>query len=834
VADVLERLRSALADRYVIERELGRGGMATVYLAQDRKLGRPVALKVLKPELAAALGSERFLREIEIAARLTHPNILGLYDCGTTSATEFTANGRRLTADLLYYTMPFVEGESLRDRLTRERQLPLDDALQITREVADALGYAHSLGLVHRDIKPENILFQAGHALVADFGIARAVSAAGGTRLTETGLAIGTPAYMSPEQAAGNPALDGRSDLYSLGCVLYEMLTGETPYTGPTPQAILAKKLSEPLPCISVVREAVPTGVEATLNKALGRTPANRFGTTQEFAEALTRASTAEAIAVQARRPRTARNRRAALAAAAVVVLAVLGWWGGKMLAGAGAPGIRSLAVLPLQNLSGDTAQDYFVLGMTDALIGELDQITALQVISRTSAMTYQGTHKTVPEIARELNVDGIVEGSVLREGDSVRVRVQLIRARPHERSLWGQTYLKDIRDVLGLHSEVALAVAREVRVKLTPAQASQLGGARRVNRETYEAYLRGMYLLDRGTPADYPRALAILRGAIEYDPADPLAYAGLAAGYVTILHGPAPPLDALPLAREAAERALRLDSTLTEAMAALAFLKGYFDWDWGASDSLFRRAIALNPSLAMAHYWYAWQLALFDQMDSAIAEHKRAQAADPLNPLHSAWLGQLYIRAGRYEDAMAEARRAIALDPRHPVAHWVLAQVYVAQGRNDAAMAEARRAAEADSAWVHVVGVIAARTGRVAEARRIAAALERQPVSPWNAYRLVVLYATLGDNDRAFRWLNYEHPHAWVPWVRVSPWNTTLRDDPRFPALLRKMNLPARPTSPRPVARMSGEPADVQHLAAEPTTRGREHGSSIWTGREG
>jgi serine/threonine-protein kinase len=272
--DVPETLRSVLADRYAIERELGQGGMATVYLAQDLKLGRAVALKVLRPELAASLGGERFLREIEIAAKLAHPHILALHDCGE-------AGG------LLYYTMPFVEGETLRDRLTREKQLPLEDALRIAREVADALGYAHSRGLVHRDIKPENILFEAGHAVVADFGIARAVSAAGGAHLTETGLAIGTPAYMSPEQAAGSQDVDGRSDLYSLGCVLYEMLGGDPPFYASTPQAVLAKKLSEAVPRISVVREAVPAGVEAALTKALARTPADRWPTAAEFGAAL-------------------------------------------------------------------------------------------------------------------------------------------------------------------------------------------------------------------------------------------------------------------------------------------------------------------------------------------------------------------------------------------------------------------------------------------------------------------------------------------------------------------------------------------------------------------
>ena len=281
-------LAAALRDRYRLERELGQGGMATVYLAEDLKHHRKVAVKVLRPELAATLGPERFVREIETTAQLTHPHILPLLDSGQVGGPhELTADGGRLTAEFLYYVMPYVEGESLRDRIDRERQLPLEDALQIAREVADALSYAHTRGVVHRDIKPENILLESGHAVVADFGIARAVSAAGGARLTETGLAVGTPAYMSPEQAAGSGSIDGRSDVYSLGCVLYEMLSGETPYTGPTPQAVLAKKLSEPLPRISVVREAVSPGMEAALAKALARTPADRWATAAEFGAAL-------------------------------------------------------------------------------------------------------------------------------------------------------------------------------------------------------------------------------------------------------------------------------------------------------------------------------------------------------------------------------------------------------------------------------------------------------------------------------------------------------------------------------------------------------------------
>jgi predicted Ser/Thr protein kinase len=402
----LDRLRTALADRYTIERELGRGGMAVVYLAHDRKLDRDVALKVLRPELAASLGAERFLREIEIAAKLTHPNILALYDCGE-------ADGQ------LYYTMPFVQGESLRDRLSREKQLSIDEALQITKEVADALSHAHALGIVHRDIKPENILFAAGHAVVSDFGIARAVSAAGVGTLTETGLAVGTPAYMSPEQASGAKDIDGRSDIYALGCVLYEMLSGDAPYIASTPQAVLAKKLSEPTPRVSVVRELVPGPIEAALTKALAKTPADRFRTAHEFVVALSSADVRPVERPAGRRLAHLHGWRGAAAVAAVVLLGIGGWWGAHRLA---TPAMRRLAVLPLASFTNDSTQQYFVQGVHDALIFDLQQ-AGVSVVGRTSVLQYAHTEKPIRQIARELGVDGVIEGSVLRAGDSVETR---------------------------------------------------------------------------------------------------------------------------------------------------------------------------------------------------------------------------------------------------------------------------------------------------------------------------------------------------------------------------------------------------------------------------
>jgi tetratricopeptide (TPR) repeat protein len=325
----------------------------------------------------------------------------------------------------------------------------------------------------------------------------------------------------------------------------------------------------------------------------------------------------------------------------------------------------------------------------------------------------------------------------------------------------------------------------------MTSDQEARLASAPRVSPETYSLYVKGMYFLDKGTQEGATRGIGFLREALEHDPGDALAWAGLAVGYITAAHGPAPPPDALTLARAAAERALRLDSTLAETMASLAFIKGYYEWDWDASDQLFRKAIALNPNSSLAHYWYSWQLALFGRMEEAIAEHRLAQAVDPLNPLNTEWLGYLLFWQGKYDEAMGEARRSLALDSASPVSHFVLAEVYLARGNRDEAIASARRAVAADPAWKWVLGNIAALAGHEAEAREVLAQLHAQPLTPWVAWSLAAVNSALGDRDEAFRWLNYEHPHAWVPWVRVDQTFKSLWGDPRMGPLLKKMNLP-------------------------------------------
>jgi len=435
-----DRLKVALADRYTIEHEIGSGGMAVVYLDEDVKHRRKVAVKVLRPEIAAALGTQRFVREIETTANLTHPHILPLLDSGRGAEVQ---NGSG--SALLFYVMPFVEGESLRERIDRDGKLPLDDIVRLTENVAAALTHAHQQGIVHRDVKPENILITGGTAVVADFGIARAVSAAGGAKLTETGVAVGTPAYMSPEQAFGDANIDGRCDVYALGCVVYEMASGRTPFDAPTPQALLAKHAVDTPRSLRTIDPDIPLFVERAVGRALAKEPAQRFKTPNELAETLR----SKTVVAQT--------------------------------------GRRRLAVLPPTNLTNDPKQEYFVAGMHNALISELQKV-GLPVIARTSVLQYENTQKPIHEIASELGVDALVEPSVFRAGDSVELEVRVVDGTTEE-------YLADpiarggeLENVVGLFRELTGAIAAEIQMVLTPQVEARLTTARTVNPEAYEA----------------------------------------------------------------------------------------------------------------------------------------------------------------------------------------------------------------------------------------------------------------------------------------------------------------------------------------------------------
>lgn len=763
-ASYAEHFAAAVADRYVVGRELGRGGMATVYLAQDLKHGRRVAIKVLRPELAAALGTERFVREIEIAASLTHPHILPLFDSGE-------ANG------FLYYVMPYVEGESLREQLERRTRIPLEEVIRLTDQIASALAHAHERGVVHRDIKPENILLTDDQAIVADFGIARAVEAAGGERLTGTGLAIGTPAYMSPEQAFGSH-LDGRADVYALGCVVYEMLAGCAPFEGPTPQALLARHAADTVPRLRTHDPDAPQFVERAVERALAKDPADRFPTATAFAEALISGT------VVARIPRR-RWQRPALATAGALVLLLAGW---ALVTTMGASRIERLAVLPLTDLTGDPGQDYLLEGVHEAMISELAQL-GLPVISRTTMQQYRGTEKSIRAIADELGVHAVIEGAFFREGDSVEVSARLYDAE--EREMWSGTYDGDLPNVVGLYRGFARAIADEIRVQLSPAAEARLAGATPINPSVYEAYLKGMYILNRSTPVDdVSEALAYFEQAIEANPADPLAYVGLADAYVTLGHGPAPPPDVWPKARAAAERALRLDSTIAEVWSSIAQVRYYYEWDWAGADSAFRRANELNPSLAFNHYHYAWYLASVGRLEEALAEHDKARELDPLRLLNTVWIPGLYSTVGDFERAAAEARKMVGQYPDHPVPWFVLGESAGQLGLYDEAITAHEKMVELNSRFRHALGVTYALAGQTDDALQIVAELEAEP-SPWSALGLAQIHAALGHKEEALRWLEYEPRHAWWGGLLDHPVHAGLQQEPRYQALVRMVNLP-------------------------------------------
>jgi len=738
VTDPVARLSAALADRYTIERELGAGGMATVYLAADLKHDRRVAIKAIRPELAASLGAERFLREIRIAAKLQHPHILPLFDSGA-------------VGDILFYVMPFVEGESLRDRLTRERQLPIEEALHLAREIADALAYAHSLGVVHRDVKPENILLAGGHALIADFGIACAVSAAGGPQITESGLALGTPAYMSPEQASADPQLDGRSDLYSLACVLYEMLAGEPPYTGPTAQAILARRFVDPMPSLRAVRDTVPEVVESAIRRALARAPVDRFATAAAFVEAFSAPATI--------RPRP-----------------------------------RSVAVLPFVNLSADPENEYFADGITEDVIAQLAKIRALDVISRTSVMPFKGRQQGLREIAARLQVATLLEGSVRRVGDRVRIVAQLIDAGT-DQHLWAETYDRQLTNIFAIQTEVALRIADALKAELSPGEKARIGREPTSDLRAYQLYLQGRNSFIRYTADGIREAIRYFEEAIERDPRYALAHAAVGMAFMELGEiGFMPPDEAFSRAAAAAARALALDPDLGEAHCVAAFVKFAVDFDWAGAEEEFKRALELSPSSADTYDLYGRLCSALERYDEAIAMQQRAQELDPL--AHPADVATSLLRAGRYEQALEAARRAVALGRDYARGHATLGWAYCKLGRIDEGLAALERAVElspGDSLWLAQLAEAYGLAGKAERAREILRDLEGQASTRYVApNHLAYVYTGLGEYDRAMDYLEEaSEKHAGAVYgIRGSFLFAPLRSHPRFVALLRRMHL--------------------------------------------
>jgi len=739
-----------IAGRYVIDREVARGGNATVYVARDHKLHNQVAIKVLESSLASPAAIARFLREVRLAARLVHTNIVQIFDTGAVDG-------------LPYYVMPFVEGETLRRLLERENRLPLQLALRITREVADALTYAHAARIVHRDIKPENILMADGHAMLADFGIARAMTAAntdprtGARSDTTAERVVGTPQYMSPEQHLGDEAVDGRTDIYSLATVLFEMLTAMIPFGGRNAAEMAARKLTEDPPSLSELRGDVPPGVDAAIRCALDRRPERRYATAHDLVDALAAGASLE--------PPPAAD-----------------------------DGKPSIAVLPFESIPEDEAWEYYGVGMTDEVIRALGRLRRLNVVSRFSVFALKRPYGDVRELSRKLNAKWIVAGTITRRGTRLRIVVNLDNGADGYSEHLG-TFEEESSEAMEMQDEIAQAVADSVRPTLLGAPPP---ARERTSVETYTTYLLGRSYWNRRTPAGLDLAAEAFHSVIESDPGLALGHAGLAdVQHSRCVYSYAPPLDTLPLARESAVRALELDPFAAEPHAALGAVRAVLDWDWREAAAEFRRAIALDPTYTSAYGWFAnYVLLPLGRFDEAFAELSRARLADPLSAHIGSSFGMLYYYSRRYGEAEAECRAVEKYAPFFLIAHYFLGRSLVERGRFEEGLEAFRRVDQLAGGHPHVPterGYAYAKQGDRERALR-----EVQLLKGLSEHRYVsscfpaLIHAALGDVDAAMEGFERglrEHSTDLL-WLGVHPGLDGMREDPRFQALLRRVGL--------------------------------------------
>jgi len=719
--ELLEQLRTSLPDRYRIEREIGRGGMATVFLAHDVKHDRAVAIKVLHPDLAATLGPERFLLEIKVAARLNHPHIVPLHDSGQAGS-------------LLYYVMPFVEGESLRARMARSGPLSVEDAVEIARDVASALDYAHRQQVVHRDIKPENVMMHEGEAMVTDFGIAKAVRAAGAESITQTGVAIGTPAYMSPEQASGEREPDGRSDIYSLGCMLYEMLTGQQPFVGPTAQAMITKRFLEPPPSARAHRTGVPEDLDRAVKKAMARAPEDRYETAAMLAHALA--------------PQSGATPPESLPTTATPVKS------GK-----------SIAVLPFVNMSADPENEYFTDGIAEEIINALSKVQALRVASRTSSFAYKGKNEDISGIGRHLKVSTVLEGSVRKAGNMLRVTAQLVDVT-NGYQLWSERFDRKLEDVFAIQDEIANSIVRALRVVLNEEEKKAIGKIATADVEAYDYYLRGRQFFHQFRRTSIQHARRMFERAIATDPKYVPAYAG-AADCCSFLYMYWDASKAnLEGADSYSQQALALDAGRAEAHAsrglALSLRQNYEE-----AEREFVTAIALNPNQFEAHYFFARCLFQQGKHEKAVFHYLEAGRVRPEDYQTPYLVSAPLRRLGRKPEADAILHQAVKLAERHLELNPEDVRALYLGAAGMMEIGQREKAFE----WV----------GR---------ALVLDPEDSGVLYNSACVYALGGRTDEAIKLLDkaIDNGFGHREWLENDTDLDSLRADPRFEALLKKL----------------------------------------------
>jgi serine/threonine-protein kinase len=821
--------------RYEIRSKIGAGGMGEVYLAQDTELGRTVALKVLPAEVAAdQQRMNRFVQEAKAASALNHPNILTIYEIGLADATRFIAT-------------EFIDGETLRQHMAAA-QINLNETLEIGIQIASALAVAHEAGITHRDIKPENIMLRRRDSIVKvlDFGLAKLtapessevdIEAATKTLFkTDPGTVVGTVVYMSPEQARGIP-VDARTDIFSLGVVLYEMVAGCLPFAGSTSSEVLAAILSEkvPQPLARYSRDA-PAELERVVSKALRKNRDERYQTIkdmlldlQSLKQELVFAAKLEHSAApatgegptpnEAYRPVIAtadvpamqltssaayivsgikQHQRSVTIAVAVLLLAVLGfgyWFFARTPSKA--TQIESIAVMPFANASGNSDVEYLSDGITESLINSLSQLPKLSVKARSSVFRYKGKEVEPQQVAKELSVQAILNGRLVQRGDDLVLYLSLVDAR-NGNQLWGEQYNRKLTDLVALQNEITRDVSQKLRARLSSADEQKLAKNYTANAEAYQLYLKGRYHLFKLTPPEIQTGISYLQQAIAIDPAYALAYVGLSEAYRSLaLAGEMTPTEFLPKAKAAAQKAIEIDDALAEAHTALGASIFWYDWNWNEAENKYKRALELNPNSVDTHLFYAHLLSNTGRHAEGLAEIKRARELDPLSPFVSALEGQFLIHAGRTDEALDRLQKTFELAPNFWFPHLFASSAYIEKGMYREAVAEARRAKELSPNQTIPVAMgsyALAKSGKPEEARAALEELLKLSTARFvPPYHIALIYNGLGETDKALAWLEkgYEQRDPKMAFLKVEPkWNN-LRTDPRFQDLLRRVGFP-------------------------------------------